>query len=93
MHSLLSSNNFKILSFVIILVITQAFAEPLDSFRKAKELAAQVFNSHPVTIYCGCTYSNNDINLHACGLEKVAASKRAHKLEWEHLLRHFSNML
>lgn len=57
----------------------------VESFNKAKRLAAQVYAGHEKTLYCGCTYKDKKIDLESCGY-KPRNPKYAEKLWWEHVV-------
>lgn len=53
-----------------------------ESFTKAKELLLnEVYNTHRVTFYCGCTFSKK--KKVRC---KVGEGNRAGRIEWEHIV-------
>ncbi len=59
----------------------------ITSFRKAKILAANLYLKHKSTFYCGCSYIGKKIDWNSCGYSpKNKTSKRAKKLEWEHVV-------
>ena len=58
----------------------------VQSFSKAKKLAAKVFADHPTTFYCGCRYAGTQIDLASCGFQIKHQPKRAKRLEWEHVV-------
>ena len=59
-----------------------------QSFRKAKRaLHQQVFRDHRETLYCGCRYgSDRQVDLQSCGYVPKRDNKRAHRIEWEHVV-------
>ncbi|HIF0232819.1 TPA: hypothetical protein ACXYK5_002748 [Legionella pneumophila] len=79
--------------FLFLLVHTTLWAEPPPTFAQSKKWVKQVFQAHPTTIYCGCSFANGTIDLHSCGMDEAFTQKRAHRLEIEHVLRRFGNML
>ena len=58
----------------------------VQSFSKAKKLVAKVYAGHQTTFYCGCSYSGKQIDHASCGYKPKKASKRARRLEWEHVV-------
>ncbi len=53
-----------------------------ESFTKAKQmLLNNVYNTHRITFYCGCTFSKK--KKVRC---KVGKGKRAERIEWEHVV-------
>ncbi len=87
----------KLSSFIIALVMSYTFAgtafagegnTSIKSFSKAKKiLIKQIYRAHQTTFYCGCTYSQGkeitDINRY---IPKNKRWRRAHRLEWEHVV-------
>lgn len=69
-----------------MILITNACAAPPNNFKQSKHAAGQIFSQHPYTIYCGCTYRGKSIDLHSCGMDSASSIKRAHQLEWEHMM-------
>ncbi len=57
------------------------------SFNKAKKiLLRQVYYDHYTTFYCGCEFSPKRQVFHSNGYEPKKQSKRAYRLEWEHIV-------
>lgn len=57
------------------------------NFGAAKKVAAELFNRHPVTLYCGCSYyQGKDIDLTSCNMHSAIPIARAHRIEWEHMM-------
>jgi deoxyribonuclease-1 len=73
-------------------MVLECEASP-SNFSQAKKIAGEVFAQHPLTIYCGCEFNGKNIDLASCGMNQAQENKRAHRVEWEHILRRFSNML
>lgn len=68
---------------------TQVFAggnETISHFRKAKQIANEIHEQHPYTIYCNCKYKNDTIDLKSCGYKMQKDAMRALSLEWEHVV-------
>lgn len=59
---------------------------PIDTFREAKKVAHRIHDEYPETIYCGCDYKENRIDLASCGYKIHKDAKRAGRLEWEHVV-------
>ncbi len=75
------------LIFIIFFIITLSIdAAPPGTFDKAKKIAYQFFQQHPVTLYCGCQYHGHQIDLGSCGMQAAENMKRTHRLEWEHMM-------
>ena len=71
---------FSLLSF-------NAGSAPPPNFSVAKKLAASIFNEHPKTLYCNCSYDRfKKIDLKSCGMQEARRFKRAHRVEWEHMM-------
>ena len=76
--------------------LAPAIAEPPEApperFAKAKQLARdQVYGDRPITFYCGCYYSPRGtsggvIDFSDCGFSARKNTKRAARLEWEHVV-------
>lgn len=56
------------------------------NFNHAKIGAYQIFQAHPVTLYCQCRYYGKKIDLKSCGMQSAASIPRANRLEWEHMM-------
>lgn len=68
------------------------WAESPSSFAQSKKIVHQLFQNHPQTIYCGCTYQNKTVHLDSCGMSDAKEKSRAHRIEIEHVMavEHFS---
>jgi deoxyribonuclease-1 len=87
----------KLSSFIIALVMSYTIAgtafavegnTSIQSFNKAKKiLIKKIYRAHQTTFYCGCTYSQGkvitDQNRY---VPKNERWRRAHRLEWEHVV-------
>ena len=66
--------------------------EPLESFSKAKRIAAKdVYTGNTTTFYCGCEYVLKGkklvpADLNGCGYQVRKQLKRASRIEWEHVV-------
>ncbi|HAT3877887.1 TPA: hypothetical protein I8669_002719 [Legionella pneumophila] len=70
------------------------FSESPVSFPQAKKIAAKIFAANPQTLYCQCHFDEKKwIDLNSCQMQSAQAMKRSHRVEWEHMLRRFGNML
>lgn len=69
-----------------VVFFTGTWAESPSSFAKAKQIATVLFQEHPVTLYCHCPYAAKEIDLEQCGMSAALDKKRAHRLEWEHVM-------
>ena len=67
-----------------------ALADTPASFSSAKRLASRIYQSHPVTFYCGCpiqSYQKKLIpDLRSCGYHARKQMTRASRVEWEHVV-------
>jgi deoxyribonuclease-1 len=58
-----------------------------DRFSQAKRLAKKIYADHRTTFYCGCHYDKHGkIDLRSCGYRIQHNKRRAHRLEWEHIV-------
>lgn len=77
----------KIIAISCLILATTVVAEPPNNFSKAKKLAGKIFKENPKTLYCGCRYdSQKHIDLKSCHMQQALKIKRAHRLEWEHMM-------
>lgn len=64
-----------------------SFSESPNTFAQAKKIAAKIFLNHKKTLYCQCTYeTTHQINLKSCSMMDAEEKKRAHYVEWEHIM-------
>ena len=84
-----------ILILALSTVATTGYAgnTKIGSFSKAKKILAKLYKQHQVTFYCGCSYSNKQVDHSSCGYKpkqpstkKGKVNKRAHRIEWEHIV-------
>ena len=75
-----------IISFFFL--FSQAFSQntQITSFLESKELLLKIYEDHPVTIYCGCSFKGKKPNLSSCGYISKNDKKRANRIEWEHVV-------
>ena len=61
-----------------------------DSFNKSKKLLERVIykeQEHRIDIYCGCKYDEKkEVDFTSCGYRPERDNKRAHRIEWEHVV-------
>lgn len=61
-----------------------------DSFNKSKKLLERVIykeQEHRIDIYCGCQYDEKkEVDFASCGYKPQKENKRAHRIEWEHVV-------
>lgn len=58
----------------------------IDSFSKAKKILPEIFSGYETEFYCGCRYSGLDVDPSSCGFVSKGKSRRAEKIEWEHIV-------
>ena len=58
----------------------------ITSFSKSKKLLLKVYKDNPVTLYCGCSFKGKKPILSSCGYVPSKDSKRANRIEWEHVV-------
>ncbi len=86
----------KLIHLLPLLLVGSLAASPtqisgnttLDNFSQAKKLLnSKVFNTpaSKVTLYCGATYNRNKIDIPQ-GFDTSQHTKRAERLEWEHVV-------
>jgi len=61
-----------------------------DSFNKSKKLLERVIykeSERRIDIYCGCQYNQKkEVDFNSCGYTPQKDNKRAHRIEWEHVV-------
>ncbi len=78
---------------VCLLLSSCGFASP-QTFPQAKKIAGEIFANHQETLYCHCQYNaKKQVNLDGCGMSSANPIKRAHRIEWEHMMaaEHFGH--
>ncbi|RUR17671.1 deoxyribonuclease [Legionella sp. km535] len=73
------------ISLFLVFMVLECEASP-SNFSQAKKIAGEVFAQHPLTIYCGCEFHGKKIDLASCGMNEAQKNKRAHRVEWEHIM-------
>ncbi|NOT57901.1 MAG: endonuclease I [Deltaproteobacteria bacterium] len=58
----------------------------IESFAKAKKLAASAYEGHQTTFYCGCAYREKTVDFAGCGYVPKGNPDTARRLEWEHVV-------
>ncbi len=58
----------------------------VSSFRRAKTHVDEIYAGQEVTFYCGCEYAKDTVQLSTCGYKPRKNSKRAKRLEIEHIV-------
>jgi len=88
----------KLGHFIIALVLICLIAMPvhaaqkgnrnIQSFTEAKRiLMREIYRGHQQTFYCGSQYTLGNYVIHNNGYVPKRKSKRARRLEWEHIVR------
>ena len=79
---------FPFLILLTILLSSQVFSQntQITSFSKSKKHLRKVYQDHPVTLYCGCSFKGKKPNLSSCGYIPKKDKKRANRIEWEHVV-------
>ena len=82
----------RFLLYSLLCLCQLIWAESPSSFAQSKKIVQQLFQNHPQTIYCGCTYQGKTVNLDSCGMSEAGEIKRANRIEIEHVMavEHFS---
>lgn len=70
---------------LLLLLPCLATAEP-TTFSQAKRALAAVYEDHPITFYCGCSFGRDGIHAASCGLTPRKQPERAARVEWEHVV-------
>ena len=61
--------------------------QEIQSFSKSKKIfEKQVYNNHPITLYCGATFDAKKKLTLPKGFNTTKYIKRAKKIEWEHVV-------
>ncbi|BBB25876.1 endonuclease [Amphritea japonica] len=67
-----------------------AAAEPPSSFSKSKRILTGLYQTNPVSFYCGCDYQAKGRKLvpqwDSCGYSPRKNANRAGRIEWEHVV-------
>lgn len=58
----------------------------VKNFSKAKQELHFIHQENSITLYCGCKYSGETVDLKSCGYKIHKNAKRAAYLEWEHVV-------
>ena len=76
-----------LIGILVYLCISFCFADSPSSFAQAKKIADQLFSENRQTLYCQCEFDEfNEINLDSCNMQSANPIKRAHQMEWEHIM-------
>ncbi|WP_330961954.1 endonuclease [Photobacterium sp. 53610] len=66
------------------------YANPPESFAKAKKLLVKIYQDHNESFYCGCRidwHGKKGVpDLDSCGYQVRKQAKRASRIEWEHVV-------
>lgn len=58
----------------------------IENFDEAKRILKKIYADNPMTFYCGCSYTDGEINFKSCGFKPYHDSERAGRIEWEHIV-------
>jgi deoxyribonuclease-1 len=77
---------YKVLLLLIISIPSYAQNNRIPNFNNSKKILKKfpIFNNE--TLYCGCKISGNKVDISSCGYVPPSTSKRAGKVEWEHVV-------
>ncbi len=81
-----------VIAVIITLITLSCFAQPAQNFRRAKKLLIQLYQQHPdiPTFYCHAPIrwqgKKGVPQLAAAGYQIRKQPKRAHRIEWEHVM-------
>lgn len=77
----------KFIFILLILPFSISFATAPVTFSTAKKIAFDLFSSHKITLYCGCSYDREkQIDLTSCNMNTAQHIERANRVEWEHMM-------
>ncbi|CAC9538038.1 hypothetical protein, partial [uncultured Gammaproteobacteria bacterium] len=78
----------KLFFLAIFLTFTSSiFAQSPSSFYKAKKLLyKEIYKNRNKTFYCGCSYAGKVVNLESCNYKVRKDTKRAKRVEVEHIV-------
>ena len=80
----------KTLPLLLLLLTTNLYAEPPQSFSQAKKIATEIYADHQTSFYCECSYTRIEKkltpDLDSCGYKPRKEPKRAFRIEWEHVV-------
>ncbi|MBF9001407.1 endonuclease [Vibrio nitrifigilis] len=85
-------NKFQTLMLSIMMMAFSSFssAHAPTSFYQAKTQAVKLYKTHPTTFYCDCAITwhgrKGEPNLQSCGYHVRKQPRRAHRIEWEHVV-------
>jgi deoxyribonuclease I len=68
---------------------TRVFAdgnEKIKNFQTAKKIITRIYRRHPKTFYCGCHYTEKELDMGSCGYISPKRSIKVKKIEWEHIV-------
>lgn len=73
---------------MMVVSVLPAFAQntTIESFSRAKKLAAGIYTGHEQAFYCGCAYSGKTVAFASCGYTPKGKPESARRLQWEHVV-------
>lgn len=73
--------------WLIFTIFSVSYAVAPKNFKMAKRAAKKIFSDHRITLYCFCDYSKGGkIDHKSCSMKPTKSLKRAHRLEFEHIM-------
>lgn len=82
----MQEQGMRFLLYSVLCLSHFVWAESPSSFTQSKKIVQKLFQNHPQTIYCGCTYQDKTVHLDSCGMSEAEAKIRAHRIEIEHVM-------
>ncbi|WP_131783899.1 endonuclease [Legionella gresilensis] len=78
----------RLLSVASVLLLSfSSLAQPPKTFSEAKKQARIVFAFQRETLYCKCKFNARlQVDLASCNMQSAAKIKRAHRIEYEHMM-------
>lgn len=76
----------KSLIAILITSLTTTPALALRNFTEAKRFLPNIHVENTFTLYCGCKYHGKVVDLMSCGYKVYKDTRRAARLEWEHVV-------
>ncbi len=84
---------YRMPRFIILTLLclsASSMAKAPTSFSSAKRAASELYQSHPISFYCGCHITwhgrKGVPQLSSCGYHVRKQPKRAARIEWEHVV-------
>ncbi len=78
------------LSLLVVSLSSHVSAQTPSNFSSAKRTATRIYDSHPISFYCGCDIQKQGKklvpDLESCGYQVRKQQRRASRIEWEHVV-------